>query len=134
MFEDILQVGIKLIDKLIPDQKARDDAKIKLLELQNAGELKQFEFEIELAKAQSEVIKSEASSESWLARNWRPIIMVCFTVIIVNNYILVPWLNIFGFKTAILDIPEKMWSLIELGMTGYIVSRGCEKIVEKWKK
>ena len=35
----------------------------------------------------ADVIKSEATSVSWLARNWRPITMLCFfTVIIFNNY------------------------------------------------
>jgi hypothetical protein len=43
--EEIFSVVGKVIDKIFPDKQQADEAKLKLLELQQAGELKQMEFE-----------------------------------------------------------------------------------------
>lgn len=89
--------------------------------------------ENEWKKSASDVIKAEASSESWLARNWRPITMLCFTAIIFNNYLLFPYMSLFGFPATMLDIPEGMWSLLTMGLSGYVVSRGAEKLMKTYK-
>ena len=89
--------------------------------------------ENEWKKSASDVIKAEASSESWLARNWRPITMLCFTAIIFNNYLLFPYMKLFGFPATMLDIPEGMWSLLTMGLSGYVVSRGAEKLMKTYK-
>ena len=82
-------------------------------------------------KAQGKVITAEAKG-SWLQRSWRPGMMAMFGFIILNNFILVPWAVAFGFTIPHLDIPPQMWSLITVGMGGYIIGHSGEKIVEKW--
>lgn len=47
MILDIIGIGAKLIDKLIPDPAQRDAAKLNLLALQQAGELKQIDADIQ---------------------------------------------------------------------------------------
>lgn len=75
------------------------------------------------AKLQADVIESESKGESWLQRNWRPLLMLTFMVIIANNYIVFPY-----FAAAhMVEIPPDMWALLKLGMTGYIVGRSIEK-------
>jgi len=39
----LIDAGLRIIDKIIPDPKAKAEAKIKLLEVQQAGELKEIE-------------------------------------------------------------------------------------------
>ena len=56
-----LDIGGKLIDKLWPDPAQRDAAKLRLLELQQAGEL-----------AQISVNQEEAKSSSLFVSGWRP--------------------------------------------------------------
>jgi len=82
------------------------------------------------AELQSSVIIAEAQGESWLQRNWRPLLMVMFGVIIGNNYIIMPYVEMFaGAEYAVrLEIPTDMWSLLKLGVSGYIVGRSAEKI------
>lgn len=63
---------IGLIDKLIPDKGAADAAKLKLLELQQAGELAALDADLQLAMGQIDVNKAEAASGSGFASNWRP--------------------------------------------------------------
>lgn len=126
MITSIIQTGLQLIDKIIPDKKAANEAKLKLLQLQQSGELKVLE-------SQSNVIMTESKSESWLARNWRPLIMLLFGIIIANNYILSPWLHALGFVSVSLPIPGRMWSLLELGLGGYVIGRSAEKAITAWK-
>ena len=76
----------------------------------------------------------EAKSESYLARNWRPIMMLSFVAIIVNNHMLAPYLQLFGAPYIIMEIPENMWDLLKLGISGYIVGRSAEKGIKAWKE
>ncbi len=122
----ILTIGNKIIDRLFPDPVERTKAQLELLKLQQTGELAQI-------AEQSKVVTAEIQSQSWLARNWRPLIMLLFGIIILNNYIIVPWLKTFGLPIAMMDIPPNMWSLLEIGMGGYIFGRSIEKSIQTWK-
>ena len=90
--------------------------------------------EQEVVKAQSAVIVAEASSKSWMASSWRPICMLTFVAIIANNYILFPYIQLFGGQAIELSIPDHMWDLLKLGIGGYIAGRSGEKIVESYAK
>jgi hypothetical protein len=78
------------------------------------------------AETQAEVITTEAQSQSVLARNWRPILMLVFTYIIAHNYVFGPLLGI-----TTVPVPPPMWQLLQLGVGGYIVGRSAEKIIPK---
>lgn len=86
----------------------------------------------ETAQIQSNIIIAEAKGQSWLQRNWRPLLMAMFGVIVANNYIIMPYIQMFwGAEYAIsLEIPPDMWSLLKLGVSGYIVGRSVEKIAD----
>lgn len=60
-----LDLGGKLIDRLIPDKTANDAAKAKLIEMQVAGDLSQL-------TGQLEINKVEAASNSRFVAGWRP--------------------------------------------------------------
>lgn len=122
MWQALINPIASLIDKLIPDKKAADEAKLKLLELQQNGEL-------EKMSVLGEVIISETQSESWISRNWRAITMLSFVAIMINNYIIAEYLKSFGLQYVVLDIPPKMWSLLEIGLGGYLVGSTAERIV-----
>lgn len=64
----------KLIDRLFPDPSAAADAKIKLIELQQNGELAELAAETDLAKGQLEINKVEAASTMLFVSGWRPFI------------------------------------------------------------
>jgi len=81
---------------------------------------------------QAEIIIAETKG-GWLQRNWRPILMLTIVTIVANNYIIYPYLSLLGIPATPLQLPEKLWSLMTLGVSGYIVGRSAEKIVERWK-
>ena len=89
--------------------------------------------ESKMMEAQAKTIVAEATSEHWLVASWRPITMLSFVAIIVNNYIFVPYFNLLGIPVVILDIPPDMWTLLQLGLGGYIAGRSGEKMVKIWK-
>jgi hypothetical protein len=53
-----------LLDKVFPDPKAADEAKLKLMEMAQNGELAQLNADLQLATGQIEVNKTEAASTS----------------------------------------------------------------------
>ena len=116
----------KVFDSIFPDKEQAAEAKLKLMELQMAGGLKELE---EAGK----IITAEASSEHWLVASWRPITMLVFVVIIANNYILAPYIDMFFDTDVALELPPQMWDLLKIGIGGYIVGRTGEKMVKSYK-
>jgi hypothetical protein len=87
--------------------------------------------QIEINK-QAEIISAEAHGDKW-QRRWRPTLMYACIAIIVNNFILQPYLQaIFGWSVT-LTLPPELWKVMMIGIGGYIGSRGVEKVVKVWK-
>jgi uncharacterized membrane protein (DUF106 family) len=70
--DDIIGVGMKILDKVIPDPAAKAEAQAKLMELQQQGRLA--ELAADTAEVQELTKRQEAdmSSDSWLSKNIRP--------------------------------------------------------------
>lgn len=62
----------KVIDKVIPDPQAKANAQLEALRLQQAGEFKQIETDLQLALGQLEVNKIEAAAPDMFRGGWRP--------------------------------------------------------------
>ena len=69
-------------------------------------------------EAQQAVVVAEAAGKSWLQRNWRPITMIVFLVIILLHYLGI-------IKT---EIAPEMWLVIQIGLGGYVGGRTVEKV------
>jgi hypothetical protein len=118
-----------VVDKLHTSGEEKLSAQAKLLELQTAFTVKLTELDTQFAAEQAKVIIAEATSESWLTRNWRPILMLTFTYIIAHNYIIAPM-----FSVGSVEIPPDMWGLLKLGMGGYIGGRSAEYVAQQAKE
>lgn len=112
----VLDIVGKAIDRIIPDQAQRDAAKIRMMEMANAGELQELQ-------SSTQIMLAEMSG-SWLQRNWRPISMLVFLALIV--------LDLLGITRK--ELPPEVWSLFQLAFGGYIVGRSAEKIVDRYKQ
>lgn len=116
------------LDKYITSAEERGQLRKELYEAQAKLSLGVLQYETSLAEAQRDVVVAEAQGQSWIQRNWRPITMLVFVSIIAWNYILVPIFNIW-FGLPILEIPAGMWTLLTVGLGGYVAGRSGEKIV-----
>lgn len=119
LIDRILGPAQALISEFIvdADKRAEFETKLRLALLAQ---------ETSLVEASRDVVVAEADSKSWIARNWRPITMLNFSVILFNNYILAPWLGYAGVNAPVLDIPPEMWTLLTVGIGGYIAGRTIE--------
>jgi hypothetical protein len=77
---------------------------------------------------QAGVITAEAQSMNKLEASWRPILMYVFMTILVFNYILAPLIQAIFHVVISLPVPPQMWTLLDIGVGGYITSRGIEKV------
>lgn len=117
----------KVIDKIFPDKNVSEQAKIRMAELSQAGELK----ELDLLLEQIKVNAIEAGSNHWWVAGWRPFIgWVCGSAL-AYNYVLMPFLvwatSTFGLSTSMpaLDMGELMTVLF--GILGLGALRTYEK-------
>jgi len=118
-----------LIDDMHTSEEERMKARESLLRAQSELTGKLLEYEAKLTDARASIIKAEAKGESWLQRNWRPLLMLTATIIIANNYIVVPLTG-----TPPMELPDTLWTLLQYGVTGYIVARSAEKIAPNFGK
>ncbi len=114
-----------LLDKLIPDPKARDDAKLKLLELQGTQEM-------EAAKTQISAILAEAqSTDPWTSRARPSFLYVMYALLLWS----IPMGLIAAFQPQVAKdigsgmnaylagIPEPLYALFGTGYLGYTIAR-----------
>jgi hypothetical protein len=111
-----------VIDNLTTSDKEKLDARIALANIERQFNADLLVADSATVKEQAAVIKAEVESSSWMARNWRPILMLVITYILAHTYVLVP---LFSLKPVVLA-PE-MWELLKLGVGGYVIGRSVEK-------
>jgi hypothetical protein len=123
---------VGLIDQVVEDKDEANKLKAQMIAVFQNADLTKF---TSLIKAQAGIIMAEANGQSWLQRNWRPLLMLIFMIIIANNYIIHPYVSLFtgGEHSVALDIPENMWALLKIGVGGYVVGRSGETITKLWK-
>ena len=125
---EVIKGVLGLVDEVVEDKDEANKLKAQLQTVFNNSDLTKFTTQI---KSQVAVIVAEAQG-SWLQKNWRPMLMCLFGVIIANNYVLYPYLMLFSetaASTTQLPIPPNMWGLLKLGIGGYVVGRSVEKVV-----
>jgi len=107
-----------LIDDIHTSEEERLQVKAKLFEMQNTLTAQVLDYEARLVEAKTKVIVAEAQGGSWIQRIWRPIAMLTFLVLIVAD----------TFGLTEFRLAEGAWSLLQIGLGGYVVGRSVEKV------
>jgi len=107
-----------LVDNIHTSKEEKLTLGNALQSMQNQLASKVLELEGLLLQAQSNIITAEANGESWLQRNWRPITMLTFLVLIVLD----------SFGMLAFRLAEDAWDLLKIGLGGYVIGRSAEKI------
>lgn len=139
--KEIFKPACDLIDDLHTSDEEAGEIKNKaalikneFVKLQNVISTKLIDFLSLIVKGQTAIVLAETQGQSWLQRNWRPMLMLVIVIIIANNYILFPCIGIFTDKVEVLNLPDKLWDLMMIGVGGYIGGRTVEKGIDRWKK
>lgn len=115
---NIFEPAAKLIDEVHTSTEEKLALKNKLAVIQNETHSIMMEYETKLLTAQSSIITAEANGQSWMQRNWRPITMLTFLVLVVCDS--------FGWLAS--PLAPQAWTLLQIGLGGYVAGRSAEKI------
>lgn len=121
----IIDVGMKILDKVIPDPQAKAEAQAKLLELQRQGRLDELQADTaeqqELTKRQ----QADMASDSWLSKNIRPMTLI----FILGAYFIFAMMSAYG-NNANEKYVELLGQWGMLIMSFYFGGRTLEKIMD----
>lgn len=129
MLDALLNVGGKLIDKLIPDPKAKAQAQLDLAKLAQDGELAKIANEAKLFEAEQNNLtqrhQADMGSDSWLSKNIRPLTLIA----ILTGYFVFALMSAFDLDTnaAYVELLGQWGMLI---MSFYFGGRTLEKIID----
>jgi len=125
----LLGIGSKLIDKFFPDPATADAAKLKLLEMQQNGELAQLNADVSEGQELTKRLQADMASDSWLAKNIRPMALIA----ILGGYFIFAMMSAFGIDTnqRYVELLGQWGMLI---MSFYFGGRTLEKVLVMMKK
>jgi hypothetical protein len=121
----LLDIGGKILDKIFPDPAQAEQAKLKLLEMQQNGELARIAAD---TAEQQEITKrweSDMASDSWLSKNIRPMALIAIFV----GYFLFAMMSAFGFN-ATESYVQLLGQWGQIVFLAYFGGRTAEKIME----
>jgi hypothetical protein len=121
----LLDIGSKILDKVFPDPAQAEQAKLKLLEMQQNGELARIAAD---TAEQQEITKrweSDMASDSWLSKNIRPMALIAIFV----GYFLFAMMSAFGFN-ATESYVQLLGQWGQIVFLAYFGGRTAEKIME----
>ena len=132
VLDSILNIGGKLIDKLIPDPAAKAAAQLELARLAQEGELTKLANETKLYETEQSNLtarlNADMSSDSWLSKNIRPLTLIA----ILTGYFVFALMSAFNMDTnsAYVELLGQWGMLI---MSFYFGGRTLEKVIDMRK-
>jgi hypothetical protein len=122
----IIEIGARLLDKIIPDKDAREKAQFELIKASQ-------DQDFQLALGQLNVNTEEAKSQNLFVSGWRPYIGWVCGIALTYNFLIYPLMlwSIASYGSDIKPPPLFSEHLMELvmGMLGL----GTLRTFEKWK-
>ena len=126
--DDIIGVGMKLVDKLIPDPAAKAQAQLDLAKLAQEGKLADIQADINEAQELTKRLQADMSSDSTLSKNIRPMTLVFILVVYSTFAMMSAWdIEVNNNYVELLG----QWGM--LIMSFYFGGRTLEKIMDMKK-
>jgi len=118
---DIFKPVADIVSEVVEDKDKANEIRYKMFELQMDAATKAIAYDKELLESKTSIIMAEANGQSWLQRSWGPITMFTFLVLVVCDS--------FGWLAS--PLANEAWTLLQIGLSGYVIGRSAEKIVPK---
>jgi uncharacterized membrane protein (DUF106 family) len=120
----LFDVGMKVLDKVIPDPEARARAQAELIKVQQEGRLAELQADNIEAQELTKRLQADMGSDSWLSKNIRPMTLI----FILTVYTVFAMMSAFGHNAN----EEYVTLLGQWGMlimSFYFGGRTLEKIL-----
>lgn len=121
-----------VFDRLFPDPAAAADAKVKVMEMAQRGELAYLDADLKMATGQMEVNKAEAQHQSIFVAGWRPAIGWVCAAAFAFKFVVGPTaavlMAVAGHPIVLPEFDFSEMSTILLGMLGLGTLRTVEKV------
>ena len=121
----LFDVGMKVLDKFIPDPEAKAKAQKELLELQQQGRLAELNADNIEAQELTKRQESDMASDSWMSKNIRPMTLIA----ILGGYFTFAMMSAFGYE-ANQNYVTLLGNWGMLVMSFYFGCRTLEKIMD----
>lgn len=120
----ILDIGMKVLDKFVPDPEAKAKAQQELLRMQQEGRLAELSADVTEYQELTKRLQADMASDSWLSKNIRPMTLV----FILAAYFLFAMMSAYGYDAneAYVTLLGQWGMLI---MSFYFGGRTLEKIL-----
>lgn len=128
----LLEVGSKILDRVLPDPEQKAKAQFELQKIAQEGELAKMANETKLFETEqnnlTERLKADMGSDSWLSKNIRPLTLIAILV----GYFTFAMMSAFGYETnrSYVELLGQWGMLI---MSFYFGGRTLEKIMDMKK-
>jgi uncharacterized membrane protein (DUF106 family) len=120
----LLDVGMKVLDKFIPDPEAKAKAQAELIKMQQEGKLAELQADQVAMQETSKRWEADMKSDSWLSKNIRPMTLV---------YILLAYSTFAMMSAWGIQVNEAYVKLLgewgQLIMLAYFGGRTVEKVM-----
>ena len=118
----LVDVGMKVLDKFIPDPEAKAKAQKELLQMQQEGRLAELNADNIEAQELTKRQQADMASDSWLSKNIRPMTLI---------FILLVYTAFAGLSAADIEVNNNYVEL--LGQWGMLIMRFyfCGRTLEK---
>jgi hypothetical protein len=125
----ILNIGGKILDKVFPDPAQAEQAKLKLLEMQQNGELAKIAADTAEQQELTKRHEADMASDSWMSKNIRPGTLV-FILIVYSTFAMMSAWDI-EVNNNYVELLGQWGMLI---MSFYFGGRTLEKIMDMKSK
>jgi hypothetical protein len=120
----------KIVDKILPDPQAKAQAQLEILRMNQAGEFKEIETDLQLALGQIEINKIEASAPDLFRGGWRPAVGWTCVIGLLYTYLLQPLLS-WGSGIVSVPAPPQLDLQELLVLLGGLLGFGGMRMVER---
>jgi uncharacterized membrane protein (DUF106 family) len=126
----LLDVGMKVLDKFVPDPEAKAKAQAELLKMQQEGRLAELNADNIEAQEVTKRQQADMASDSWMSKNIRPMTLV-FILLVYSTFAMMSAWDI-EVNNNYVELLGQWGMLI---MSFYFGGRTLEKIIDmKGKK
>ena len=116
----LAKILFNTIEKAVPDKDLQEKLKSQL-------QTQLLQSHTQELKAAASIIEAEAKA-GWFASSWRPLLMYVLIFILVWNYVIGPVIKIFMGAVITFELPGDVWSLLQIGLGGYVLGRSAESV------